>query len=144
MNQKLEKAIEYIENWEIALFFEFLKSEVGDHEMISRLKNTFILGKTDVDFADQLRLLAGNLLGNNEIPETENWESFKEQLTAILQEKRHLGIVEILEKINKNLSYAQYDRTQWVSIHSKTSPISLEILSASLVEATKSLINSIQ
>jgi hypothetical protein len=83
----------------------------------------------------------GNVLQNTSKP---NYEAFKQELLAILAEKAHLGIVDILGKIEKTLAYEQYNRTDWVSINSKKSPIALEILSATLVESTKGLINSIK
>ncbi|TAE10474.1 MAG: hypothetical protein EAZ95_14685 [Bacteroidetes bacterium] len=71
-------------------------------------------------------------------------ETFKQNLRQTLEKKGHLGIVEVLDKINQTLSYEQYDRTKWVSMNSQTSPITLELLSASLVQAALSLIMSIK
>jgi len=59
---KLEQAYEYIETLQIAEFFTFLKSNSKPNAMLTRLEKTFILGKTDVDFFDQLKTLANLLL----------------------------------------------------------------------------------
>ncbi|TAE10473.1 MAG: hypothetical protein EAZ95_14680 [Bacteroidetes bacterium] len=70
-------------------------------------------------------------------------ESFRQELLAILAEKAHLGIPDILEKIDKTLAYEQYDRTLWVSINSYNNPMTLIVMSATLVVSTQGLINSI-
>lgn len=69
-------------------------------------------------------------------------DSFKKELLDVLKNKQHLGIADIIEKIEQSSN--QYDRTKLVSIKSKLSPVTLEIMAASLVESTKSLIHSIK
>jgi class 3 adenylate cyclase len=73
-----------------------------------------------------------------------NNEALKEELLAILAEKAHLGIPDILEKIDKTLAYEQYDRTKWVEINSYNNPMTLAVMGTALVVSTKSLINSIK
>jgi hypothetical protein len=62
---KLQQAYKYIENLQIAEFFAFMKSNTKPNEMLTRLEKTFILGKKDVDFYDQLKSLANLLLAEN-------------------------------------------------------------------------------
>lgn len=59
---KLQQAYEYIETLQIAEFFAFMKQYAPNNEMLVRLEKAFILGKTDVDFYDQLKSLANLLL----------------------------------------------------------------------------------
>ncbi len=59
---KLEQAYKYIETLQLADFFAFMKQNAPSNEMLVRLEKTFILGKTDVDFFDQLKTLANLLL----------------------------------------------------------------------------------
>jgi hypothetical protein len=59
---KLQQAYRYIENLQIAEFFAFLKSNAKPNEMLTRLEKTFVLGKTDADFYEQLKSIANLLL----------------------------------------------------------------------------------
>lgn len=63
---KLEQAYDYIETLQIAGFFAFMKQNAPTNEMLTRLEKAFILGKTDVDFYDQLRSLANLLLSEKQ------------------------------------------------------------------------------
>lgn len=62
---KLEQANYYIENLQIADFFVFMKENTQSNEMLTRLERTFILGKTDVDFYEQLKALANIFFSND-------------------------------------------------------------------------------
>ena len=83
---KLEQANYYIENLQIADFFAFLKSNAKPNEMLIRLENTFILGKTDVDFYEQLKTLTNVLLS--------------EGFSSDTVEKEHTPTSQNLDKIN--------------------------------------------
>lgn len=63
---KLQQAYEYIETLQIAEFFAFMKQNVPNDEMLVRLEKAYILGKTDVDFYDQLKSLANLLLAEKQ------------------------------------------------------------------------------
>jgi hypothetical protein len=61
----LEQAYNHIENLRIADFFTFVKPFAKDTTsiaMLEKLQKSFILGKTDADFYDQLKSLANLLL----------------------------------------------------------------------------------
>lgn len=62
---KIEHAYHLIETLQIAEFFAFLKSNAKPNEMLTRLENTFILGKADVDFYSQCKALANVLLSDS-------------------------------------------------------------------------------
>jgi hypothetical protein len=85
MKTDLQTAIEYIERTEIPDFFEFIKAKKGENEMISRLAKTLILGKTDVDYYDQLRLLATWLLSENQTESKNAGEALVEKGTIMVQ-----------------------------------------------------------
>ena len=64
---KLEQAYNYIEKLQIAEFFAFVKPYATDTDaiaMLTRLEKAFILGKTEVDFYNQLKSLANLFLEN--------------------------------------------------------------------------------
>lgn len=61
----LEKAEDLINQVQIAEYFTFMKSKVGENVMLNQLQKKFILGKTDEDFYDQLKSLAHLLLNTN-------------------------------------------------------------------------------
>lgn len=94
MNPKLETALKYIENWEIASFFEFLKAEFGYHEMIARLEKKFIYNKTNEDFADQLRTLAHNFF----VAYPAENKAYHEALVEKIKNNRNIGTEEILKE----------------------------------------------
>ena len=170
MNPHITKALKSLENANYSGYFEEMdKVEISKllKPIYAEHKSKFMQGLRTYDFSQILETFArevdkalsvvppvaeaydagkaeqtnDNVLQNTSKP---NYEAFKQELLAILAEKAHLGIVDILEKIEKTLAYEQYNRTDWVSINSKKSPITLEILSATLVESTKGLINSIK
>jgi hypothetical protein len=62
----LEKAEELINSIEIAEYFVFMKSKVGENAMLNQLQKKFILGKNDEDFYDQLKSLAHLLLNTDQ------------------------------------------------------------------------------
>ncbi len=94
MNANLQKAIELIEKQEIADFFAFLKSQIGTHEMITRLEKVFIWGKNDADFADQLKTLAHNFFV--EYP-AQN-KAYHHEITEKIRNNRKIGTEELLQK----------------------------------------------
>jgi hypothetical protein len=61
----LEKAEILINQIEIAEYFVFMKSKVGENTMLNQLQKKFILGKNDEDFYDQLKSLAHLLLNTD-------------------------------------------------------------------------------
>jgi hypothetical protein len=61
----LEKAETLINQIEIAEYFAFMKSKIGENAMLNQLQKKFILGKNDEDFYDQLKSLA-HLLFNTD------------------------------------------------------------------------------
>ena len=61
----LEKAEDLINNVQIADYFAFMKSKVGENAMLNQLQKKFILGKNDEDFYDQLKSLADLLLNTD-------------------------------------------------------------------------------
>jgi len=63
-NPLLEQAINLINNLQIADYFSFMKNLVGENPTLTKLQNAFILGKTDVDFYEQLKSFAEISLRN--------------------------------------------------------------------------------
>lgn len=68
----LEQAYYYIESLQTADFFVFMKKHTQNNEMLSLLEKTFILGQTDVNFHDRLKVLANRCLGEIEKTVKEN------------------------------------------------------------------------
>ncbi len=79
---------------------------------------------------------------NNNAGNVLDIEAFKAHLLAILAKKQHLGIIEILEEIDKKLHYDQYNRIKWVDLDSR-GIMAIQMMAAACVQETKSLINSI-
>jgi len=96
MNPDLKKAQELVENIQIAEYFEFMKSKVGNNEMLARLQKTFILGKTDVDFYDQLKTLAQMLLDSDNQENTNSSDS----KTQIIQKADKIYNIEKIDNAN--------------------------------------------
>jgi tetratricopeptide (TPR) repeat protein len=73
MKTDLQTAIEYIENWNISDFFEFVKAKKGENALLNQLAKRFITNRYDENFDEQLRLLATWLLSENQM-ESKNAE----------------------------------------------------------------------
>ncbi len=58
----IEQAEDLVNQVQIAEYFAFMKSKVGENAMLNQLQKKFILGKADEDFYDQLKSLAHLLL----------------------------------------------------------------------------------
>jgi hypothetical protein len=65
MKTDLQTAIEYIDEWKISQFFEFVKAKKGENALLNQLVNRFITNRYDENYDVQLRLLATWLLSEN-------------------------------------------------------------------------------
>jgi tetratricopeptide (TPR) repeat protein len=91
MKTDLQTAIEYIENWNISDFFEFVnKAKKGENEMISRLAKRFITNQYDENYDEQLRLLATWLLSENQTEREYAQEKLVEKGTITIQDAKNV------------------------------------------------------
>lgn len=110
---KLQQAYDYIDNLQIAEFFAFVKPYAsGDSVvMLSHLEKAFILGKTEVDFHEQLKSLSSLLLN-----EKQNLSSFENGRYIRPEEQFSCDRKEQVKEFEKLLSKDD-NKVQYYVIH---------------------------
>lgn len=102
----LQKALSFIQKAEISNFFAFMDEQGVQHVALERLRDAFLLGKTDVDFYQQLETLARTTLNNTAaLAEQAHTTPTRDALLSELQKENGVRqVLKILESHRASLS----------------------------------------
>lgn len=97
MKTSLEQAIDYINEWEISNFFEFVKSKKGENALLNQLAKRFMTNKHDENYDEQLRLLATWLLSENQTESKKAEQALVEKGTITVQDAQNVVLGNMIQ-----------------------------------------------